>query len=504
MKKIFIVILCMVGGLLFGGRASAASCVDIEFVFARGSGGVHVENVEYQAFVRTMTKMANRIGMASYRFTDVDYPAVSVSVPANAIGAYISAGKYYAFGRSVTSGVDWLTNYYDKTMRNCSATRWVLAGYSQGAMVIAQAVQHFRADRVIYIGLVADPQTNLPEGRGLIPDACLGRNYSPYRVFVPVCRTNKGRLGARNPYQYGDLAGKYGLWCGRNDYVCGSTASPLNNSGHTQYVDAGSYMQMSYLVQQKLTTSTSPVMRSARTVASDAELYAFLNQDEFFARPEDEVVISAEMSFSINSQITTYEWAIDDSDYAVGDAVLRMSFPLGKHQIRLKIRDAKGLTAEAVAQVTVADSFMDEDLPAPLVRAERQADAVYFTWHDVPERAQYLLVRLNGFDLDYVKADSLVVGIHDLEINDQDTLSVAWMDADFNVGVEHMVVIKDVEEVEVLSHEQTLQPKDTDAESANAPQTGVNMSDVFLLGVIVILACIFVIVIKNTRHLRDG
>ena len=78
------------------------------------------------------------------------------------------------------------------------------------------------------------------------------------------------------------------------------------------------------------------------------------------------------------------------------------------------------------------------------------------------------------------------------------------MDTDFNVGAEHMVAIKDVEEVEVLSHEQTLQPKDTGAESANAPQTGVNMSDVFLLGVIVILACIFVIVIKNTRHLRDG
>lgn len=107
MKKIFILVLSLLGVQLFGGQSFAASCVDVEFVFARGSGGVYQENVEYQTFQQVMTKMANRIGMASYRFTDVDYPAVSVSDPlTNAIGAYISAGKYYAFGKSVNAGVE--------------------------------------------------------------------------------------------------------------------------------------------------------------------------------------------------------------------------------------------------------------------------------------------------------------------------------------------------------------------------------------------------------------
>ena len=379
MRKILVIVLSLFGVMLFGGRSFAASCVDIEFVFARGSGGVYQENVEFQTFQRVMTKMADRIGMASYRFTDVDYPAVSVSDPlTNAIGAYISAGKYYAFGRSVNAGIDWLRDYYAQTMQKCPATRWVLAGYSQGAMVVSLAAQRFRADRVIYLGLVADPQLSLPEGRGLLPDACLGRNYSEYRVYVPACRTHTGRLGARNPYQYGDLAGKYGLWCGKNDYVCGSTSSPFNNSGHTQYVDIGSYTQMSYLVQQKLTTSYAKT-RATRMASDEAEVYAFLAQDEYFAHPGETVEISAEGSFSIEVDIARYEWAIDDGDYVIGERILRQSFAPGKHTVKVRVVNNADMVAEAVATVEVADNFEDSVLPAPALLAERQADAIYFS-----------------------------------------------------------------------------------------------------------------------------
>ena len=105
-KKIIIVIifsaLC-VG--LFGRRTFATSCVDMEFVFARGSGGVYQQSDEWETYRRVMTKMAGRIGMEKYRFVEVDYPAVSVTIPANAVGAYISAGKYYEFGKSVNAGV---------------------------------------------------------------------------------------------------------------------------------------------------------------------------------------------------------------------------------------------------------------------------------------------------------------------------------------------------------------------------------------------------------------
>ena len=347
-------------------------------------------------------------------------------------------------------------------------------------MVVSLAAQRFRADRVIYIGLVADPQLNLPEGRGLLPDACLGRNYSEYRVFVPACRTHTGRLGVRNPYQYGELAGKYGLWCGKNDYVCGSTSSPFNNSGHTQYVGAGSYTQMSYLVQQKLTTSHT-IVQVARTVASESEVYAFLAQDEYFAYPGEMVEISAANSFGFGANIARYEWSIDDGDYEVGDVVLYRSFALGQHTVKLRVVNVNDVSAEATATITVADDFADSSLLAPVILAERQADAVYFSWTNVPAEAKYLLVRLNGFDLAYVKASDSVAGVHDLEINDEDVLSAAWMDEDFDVGAETTVKISEVVEVDELTHEQTLQPKDLEAELTNAPQTDIALADIWAL-----------------------
>ena len=100
-----------------------------------------------------------------------------------------------------------LSNYYVAVMQSCPETRWILAGYSQGAMVVTGAAKSFRHDNVVYIALFGDPQLNLPEGRGLLPVACLGRNYSPYRVNVPNCRTNRASLGERNPYEYGELVG---------------------------------------------------------------------------------------------------------------------------------------------------------------------------------------------------------------------------------------------------------------------------------------------------------
>lgn len=80
----------------------------------------------------------------------------------------------------------------------------------------------------------------------------------------------------------------------------------------------------------------------------------------------------------------------------------------------------------------------------------------------------------------------LVVGVHDLEINDEDVLSAAWMDAEFNVGAETAAKVSAVPEVEVLTHEQNLLPKDPEAELANAPQTDVALSDAWALAIALI------------------
>ena len=94
----------------------------------------------------------------SYRTIDLRYRAVSVANFQTMFGAYISAGKYYEFGASVSDGVRLLRNYYSDVMAQCPQTKWVLAGYSQGAMVVAEAAKTFVADDVVYIGLFGDPQ----------------------------------------------------------------------------------------------------------------------------------------------------------------------------------------------------------------------------------------------------------------------------------------------------------------------------------------------------------
>jgi hypothetical protein len=78
-----------------------SDCADIQFVFARGSGAPHGTSAEWLAFKESMTTFAEK---RNYRaeVSDLAYPAVSIQDPlSNALGAFVSAGQYYAFGRSV-------------------------------------------------------------------------------------------------------------------------------------------------------------------------------------------------------------------------------------------------------------------------------------------------------------------------------------------------------------------------------------------------------------------
>lgn len=197
-----------------------------------------------------MTDVAKGV-KRSYRITDLDYPAIAVKNISVLIGAKLSDGQYYAFGKSKNAGVSNLVNYYRNVMRRCGRTKWVLAGYSQGAMVVAEAARQFNASDVVYLGLFGDPQLNLPEGKGLSPLACSGRNLSVYRVNVPNCRTHTGVLGARKPYVPGKMSAlQVGLWCNNDDFICGSTSNPAKLSGHMQY--AKQMPQLAQKVRQRL------------------------------------------------------------------------------------------------------------------------------------------------------------------------------------------------------------------------------------------------------------
>lgn len=212
----------------------SSPCRDLQFVFIRGSGAAQNNSKEWQSFQSSVdTNMAN--ANLSYEVTDLEYPAVGLDNLFILVDTVIGAGNVGDFADSVSAGTSNLVEYYQKTNSACPATKWVLFGYSQGAKVLAAALSKLDSRKVIYAATFGDPNLYLPEGAGLIPPACMGRDFSDYRVYVPNCRTSGGILGARNPYIPTEYSGKLGLWCNDSDLICGSSKNLFINSGHLEY-----------------------------------------------------------------------------------------------------------------------------------------------------------------------------------------------------------------------------------------------------------------------------
>ena len=147
--------------LLAGGIApqkivQAGGCPDVRVVFARGSGGERWNDQNYLAFKTAVESKLSTTSL-SYDFVDLDYPAVGVGLDniGTTVGAYIGSGDAYEFGASVNTGVENLI----KTVNNdsCSHTRYVLGGYSQGAMVISKSLGSLNSNKLIYAATFGDP-----------------------------------------------------------------------------------------------------------------------------------------------------------------------------------------------------------------------------------------------------------------------------------------------------------------------------------------------------------
>ena len=242
MKIIHKILVCLlvnivlVGSCRAGGDLYIVPCYELEVIYARGSGGEQYGTAEFDAVSDATAKISNDYNLPS-RALDLDYPAIDVGNPVRLIGAFVSAGKAYEFGDSVRAGVESLKELYRTRRAECPEMKFILVGYSQGAMVVSQALTDFNADDVKFIMLLGDPNTYLPEGEGAFPEACNGGSLSDYRTFAPNCRTYEGVFGGRKPYELPALSGKYSLWCNIEDYICGSSKNPLKNSGHLAYAN---------------------------------------------------------------------------------------------------------------------------------------------------------------------------------------------------------------------------------------------------------------------------
>ncbi len=348
----------------------------------------------------------------------------------------------------------------------CPDTQWVLAGYSQGAMVVAEAVKSFHYDRVVYVALFADPKLSLPEGKGILPDACLGRNYSEYRVYVPNCRTDEGRLKARSPYVYGELSGKYGLWCAENDYICGSTQLPWGIDGHLHYDERIS--QLVGILRKRLPYHSSGAMVAMSAPATLSGVHALLSLDTYYARPGDVVTIDASQSFSLDVDISDYAWSIDGGEfYSTGlTPTVNLSFAeTSEHTVRVRVTDLLDGEAEYESRIVVSDVLPEENFAAPVVIVHREGADVVLSWSEWPIGAERLWLRLNGFDLGYAPVTQTIITVQDIDLTEENFIEAAWSD-DENIGVWGEISLAGLEDVEI-----------SDEATFDSPNTGVTLSD---------------------------
>ena len=224
---------------------NAVSCPDVKVVFARGSGGERWNDQNYVAFHDALSALLDGTGL-NVEFEDLNYPAVGLGDPLTLLGAYFGGGEAYEFGKSVNTGVDMLVKEVNS---KCTATKYVVAGYSQGAMVVSKSMHQLNADKIIYAATFGDPKIYLPEGAGMYPVACNGLGLSDYRRYVPDCRAYIGKLGTYMPYRPENFKGKYGTWCNKMDIFC---SSYLSVASHVAYVADDLYADAARTIYGKI------------------------------------------------------------------------------------------------------------------------------------------------------------------------------------------------------------------------------------------------------------
>lgn len=312
---------------------SAKSCEDLKFIFARGSGqGLGAE--EYSAFKSEIEAELKRTGSnLKYSFYELgssshggsSYPAIELN-PLNILSGTISAGKAFSYGNSVNSGISELQSYINEISSNCSNTKFVIGGYSQGAQVISTSATMLPSDKIIYAATFGDPKLYLPEGRGNFPDACRGYNLSPYREYAPNCYTYIGAFGGQIPYQSVNWQGKIGLWCKDKDIVCGAGLDLskggegnlferlINSalSSHISYVSDGIFTSAAKTIVSKIQTAYPHSFKAKSSTISNRDTVILLDRTgsmgPYINEYTDEAIRLAKSTLESGGRIALYTY----------------------------------------------------------------------------------------------------------------------------------------------------------------------------------------------------
>lgn len=284
--------------------SNAVGCPDIRILYARGSGAPRYNNNDYQTFKSTLEDKLKNTTL-HYEFDDLGYPAIGITGDkiSVALGALVSGGESYEFGDSVKQGIKLLASKVNSS--SCKNTKYVVAGYSQGAMVISGGLSQLNPDKLIFAATFGDPKIYLPEGAGLIPAACKGKNLSDYRTYVPDCRAYKGLLGANEPYATTEYLGKVGVWCNKLDIFC---SSHYNISDHVSYDTDDLYEDASRYIFAKIATEFN--LKNQYTSPHDTAILidSTGSMGEFMDEYKNEALRLAEKTLNTGGRIALYDY----------------------------------------------------------------------------------------------------------------------------------------------------------------------------------------------------
>lgn len=145
-------------GLAAGTANAAAGCPDVHWIGAAGSGERDgADLTTYNGMGRVVDESLNDLATElrqdgrSITAEAVDYPAVPVPDQDGGVGQWLG------FMGSVDAGTAALANQYNAFVGQCPTSKVVLAGYSQGAMVVHRNLQALAASpNLTAVLLVAD------------------------------------------------------------------------------------------------------------------------------------------------------------------------------------------------------------------------------------------------------------------------------------------------------------------------------------------------------------
>lgn len=151
-------------GLSLGTASAQAACPDVHWIGAAGSGErTPVEVAQNDGMGRvvyqSLQELSSQVAQDGRTMTAeaVQYPAVE------APGEDGGAGEWLGFIGSVDAGAAALGKQYEGFVQRCPASKVVLAGYSQGAMVVHRNLHALEASPNLAAVLLVADGDRLPE-----------------------------------------------------------------------------------------------------------------------------------------------------------------------------------------------------------------------------------------------------------------------------------------------------------------------------------------------------